>query len=113
MINRVRLSCRATSIEARIFMNRQVTCRHVNKVYKAGPGRRRHPECGSQKRKNLQELYTRGTSIAGSPGRGLIPAVLREECESGRYLHTDSRRSVFDHARSCSGVQPPRKDAMT
>ena len=50
-------------------MSGQVTCRHVNKVYKAGPGR----QCQWQKRKNLQELYTRGTSIVGSPGRGLIP----------------------------------------
>jgi len=78
-------------------MSRQVTCRHVNKVYKAGPGRRRHPECRSQKRKNLQELYTHSTSIAGSPGRGLIPMdAIYLLILVGLYLTTHGLVLVFN-----------------
>jgi hypothetical protein len=78
-------------------MRWQVTCRRVNIVYKAGPGRRRHRECRSQKRKNLQELYIHGTRIAGSPGRGLIPMdAIYLLILVGLYLTTHGLVLVFN-----------------
>ena len=71
-ISKVRLSCRARSIEACIFLamsgsytKGQVTRRPVNKMSKIRPHGYRCGEWRSQKRKNLQELYIATTSIAG------------------------------------------------
>jgi K+-transporting ATPase KdpF subunit len=71
------------------------------------------PECRLQNSKKLQEIYIAVSSMASVTKRPKSRVGSVREHESGHHLSADSCRSVFDHARSRAGAQPPGKDVMT